>query len=147
MKRIGAMLSALVSVFLLAPTILWPTPAAGEGALAIGLPSDVAESGFAYGVSVNYPTRDEAARRALEYCRTAKAASDAATSLCSVVDIFRGQCVAVAMDPQDGTPGVGWSIGVNRQNAEIQALSRCTSTEGVSRRGACRVTSSMCDGS
>jgi len=151
MDRIGAMLfarwrgavSVLVSAFLLAPTILWPNPAAAHGALAVGLPSDVAESGFAYGFAVNYSTRDEAAAAALETCRAEKVA--VARSLCTVIDTFRGRCVAVAMDPKAGTPGVGWAIGTTKEKAEIQALTECIETAGESRRGACLVTSSMCD--
>ncbi len=152
MERIGSILfarwqgavSVLVSALLLAPTILWPSPAAAYGALAVGLPSDVAESGFSYGVAVNYSTRDEAARAALESCRATKAAE--ARSLCSLVNTFHGQCATVAMDPRDGTPGVGWAIADYRQEAEIQALARCVATAGESRRDACQVMVTRCDG-
>lgn len=151
MDRIGSplfarwpgMVAVLVSAFLLAPTILQPAPAAAEGALAVGLPSDVAESGFAYGIAVNYSTRDEAARKALESCRATKVQE--AGSLCSLVKTFHGQCAAVAMDPQDGTPGVGWAISIDKQEAEIKALAGCIATAGASRREFCKVTGSMCD--
>ncbi len=154
MDRMGALLfaqwrgavSVLVSAFLLAPTILWPNPAAADGALAVGLPSDVAQSGVAFGYAVNYSTRDAAAAAALESCRNSKNSTDTARSLCSVIDTFRGQCLAIAMDPQDGTPGVGWAIGTTKQKAEIQALAECIETAGESRRGACQVMVTRCDG-
>jgi len=67
--------------------------------------------------------------------------------LCEVIQDFKNQCVAVAMDPQAGTPGVGWSVAPDLHTAEAQALSKmrkhCRS--GPPRR--LRGRSSSCDGS
>ena len=77
--------------------------------MAIGLPADVARDGVAFGWAVRL-SRAEADRVALEQCRTASGVPDSARSLCRVFESFAEACVAVALDPEDGTPGFGWAI-------------------------------------
>jgi Domain of unknown function (DUF4189) len=113
------------------------------GALAIALPPDVVKTGFSYGSAYNYPSKEEAGKRALERCRDTK--SDVRKKLCKV-QTFENQCVAVAMDPADGTPGVGWSIMNDLRAAEADALAKCEATAGPGRRAACKVHNSGCDG-
>jgi lipoprotein NlpI len=124
---------------------LWSYSAAAEGALAIGLPSDIAKEGYASGYSYNAKTMDEARRIAMEYCRKAPT-NQKVRSLCKVIETFSNRCVAVSLDPKAGTPGAGWGIGDDIRAAERQALSRCEATAGPSRRAACVVTESNCDG-
>ncbi len=143
MRQIGRITSA----FFLAATFLWPNIAAADGALAIGLPPSVAKDGFAYGYTFNIPDSDKARERALEACRTSKAAPDSARSLCRLIGSFHDECVAIAMDPEDGTPGVGWAIAKDKQTAERRALDTCAATAGDGRRGACRLDKSACDAS
>ncbi len=129
-----------------------PAPAAAAataGALAVALPADVAKSGFSYGYSNNYADAAQASSHALDACRTTKdAAKDAnLRSLCKVVQNYSNQCVAVAMDPAAGTPGVGWAVENDLQSAERKALGQCQDTAGPGRRAACVVDHSACDGS
>ncbi len=118
------------------------------GALAIGLPADVAKGGFTYGYANNNDTTDPADAKALNACRTTKdAAKDARLrSLCKVIIDYSNVCIAVSMDPQAGTPGVGWAIAGDLRSAEAIALKKCEATAGPTRRAACVVDHSGCDG-
>src|SRR5580704_9782402 len=90
------------------------------GALAVGLPADVAKGGFTYGYSNNNADANHADAKALDACRTTKdAANDVKLrSLCKVIQDYSNQCVAVAMDPAAGTPGVGWAVANDLLTAE-----------------------------
>ncbi len=130
-----------------AGALLWAHPGAAEGALAVGVPRDVAKQGFAYSYNYNKPTADEARTGALQGCRTTKAAPDGAKKLCSIIETFHDKCVAVAMDPLAGTPGVGWAVAADLRTAERVALAKCEAPAGRGRRAACKVDKSNCDGS
>jgi hypothetical protein len=125
-------------------------PAAGHaaGALAVALPPDVAKGGFSYGYANDKADDNQASVRALELCRSTKdAANDPKLrALCKVIENYSNQCVAVAMDPAAGTPGVGWSVADDKQSAETQALKRCEATAGPGRAAACELSHSDCDG-
>jgi len=91
--------------------------ASAFGALAVGVPAEVARSGFAYGINVNSATEAMARETALSNCRGTNPNSEVhsessqpARALCTVVTTFRHQCAVVAQDPAAGTPGVGWAI-------------------------------------
>lgn len=137
---VGALLAALA-----AAVALSAGTARADGALAIGLPSDVAKDGFASGYSYYAGNIDAARRTALEYCRRAPT-KERARSLCEIVETFTHKCVAVAMDPKEGSPGVGWSVAASKSTAESEALARCEATAGDGRRQACKLSSSDCDG-
>jgi hypothetical protein len=124
---------------------LSPPESLAEGALAIGHPVDVAKDGFAFGLSYNYATQADAEANALRLCRNAKATKKS-RSLCTVIENYSNRCMAVAIDPADGTPGVGWGGGDNLGEAESEALFECRSTAGPDRQGACQVSVSDCDG-
>ena len=125
-----------------------PATAATAGALAVALPADVAKSGFSYGYSNNNADAAHAQAAALNACRTTKDASNDVNlrSLCKVVLNYSNQCIAVAMDPAAGTPGVGWAVANDLKSAERQALGQCQETAGPGRRAACVVDHSACDG-
>jgi hypothetical protein len=123
-----------------------PGPAVAEGALAIGLPSDVAKDGIALGWNTNSPTAAEARQKALAGCRDVKNSTDAARALCKIVGTFHDQCVAGAEDPDAGTPGVGWAVAADKNAAEQQALAMCQAKSPPARRAACKVMTSGCDG-
>jgi hypothetical protein len=129
--------------------VMWSNSGAADGALAVGLPPDVVKGGFTYGYSTGYADVNQAEAHALDSCRTTKDASTNAKlrSLCKVIQDFTNRCVAVAMDPQAGTPGVGWSVADDLHTAEAQALGKCEDTAGPGRRAACVVDHSKCDGS
>jgi hypothetical protein len=137
-------LMSIISL-LLAASAMRPTSAAADGALAVALPPDVVKQGFAYGYVTDYANPDQADAQALKKCRDTTI--EGVRPLCEVIQDFKNQCVAVAMDPQAGTPGVGWSVAPDLHTAESQALSKCESTAGPGRRAACAVDHSSCDGS
>jgi hypothetical protein len=109
------------------------------------LPPDVVKQGFAYGYVTDYPDTNQADAEALKKCRDTTI--EGVRPLCTVIQDFKNQCVAVAMDPQAGTPGVGWSVAPDSHAAEAQALSKCEETAGPGRRAACAIDHSSCDGS
>lgn len=138
---------AAVFLMLLSGAMLWGKPGAAEGALAIGLPTNVAKDGFAYAYHVGKQPTDEVRAIALKSCREPSPVKSAkARALCAVVASFHEQCVAVAEDPQAGTPGVGWAIADTLRKAEAEALAKCEATAGPGRRAACIVDHSQCDG-
>jgi hypothetical protein len=148
MRHLGvrpSWLRRVAAVGLLA-ALAWPRAGAAEGALAIGLPKDVAKEGIAIGWVINSDTRDTAHERALRGCLDFKDAPATTRVLCKVIKTFRRECVAIALDPEEGTPGVGWAVAVSTQAAETDALAACVSTAGAERKQYCKVTVSLCDG-
>jgi hypothetical protein len=127
---------------------LYPTSGNAAGALAVALPPDVAKGGFSYGYSNNNDDVNHAETAALNACRSTKDAVKDANlrSLCKVIQDYSNQCIAVAMDPAAGTPGVGWGVANDIMSAERQALGKCMDTAGPGRRAACVVDHSSCDG-
>lgn len=122
-----------------------PGPAAADGALALGVPNNVAQDGFAYGRNVDSPTEEQATEKALSLCRTAKDASPQARNLCTVVQRFHHQCVALAMDPKAGTPGWGTAVAATKEQAQKSAMANCYATAGADRRQYCVVSDVACD--
>ena len=141
--RRHAGLMSIVSL-LLAAAAMHPTCAVADGALAVALPPDVVKQGFAYGYVTDYANPDEADAQALKKCRDTTIAG--IRPLCTVIQDFKNQCVAVAMDPKAGTPGVGWGVADDMISAERQALGKCEDSAGPNRRAACTVDHSSCDG-
>ncbi len=147
--RLGATMRRAYLLFtvLFGCAVLWSNHSVAEGALAVGVPANVAKQGFAYAYTNNKASPAEARRVALALCRSPSAAkSSQARALCAVINTYQNRCVAVAEDPAAGTPGVGWSIADNLRTAEAQALAKCEATAGPGRRAACRVDHSACDG-
>jgi hypothetical protein len=140
---------AFVALSLFCGLALLPTSGHAAGALAVALPPDVVKGGFSYGYSNDNADVNHAEERALDACRSTKDASNDAKlrSLCKIIQDYSNQCVAVAMDPAAGTPGVGWAVANDIMSAERQALGKCMDTAGPSRRAACVVDHSSCDGS
>jgi hypothetical protein len=120
--------------------------AAAHGALAVGLPDNVAKSGVAMGRSWNHETAESARNEALDRCLSEKNASIEARKLCEIVREFEDECVALAMDPKDGTPGVGWAIAKSEADAEKAAMKKCKSTAGRERQEFCKLFTTRCDG-
>jgi len=121
--------------------------AAAEGALALGVPDDVAKEGFSYGTATNRSSGAEAREAALNGCRTNRDGSKTSQELCAVYDTFRDKCVSVAMDPKAGTPGVGWAIGPDSATSDLWALTICRATAGTGRGEYCKVTTTNCESS
>lgn len=134
-------LSALVSL----PLMISAGSARADGALAVGLPEEGAQEGFAYGFATGYGA-GEAERRAVAQCRKSRgSASRDVRDLCRVVETFSSGCVAMAMDPKNGTPGVGWGLGPDRVTAERRAITACHETAGEGRRLSCKIDAWSCE--
>ena len=130
------------AALVVAIAIVQPNPSRADGAIAIAQPPNVVAEGWAYGTAYNYGSMEEAKRVALERCRETKSARR--RSLCKVVQTFKHECVAVAMDPKDGTPGVGWAVEDTQEEAEEKAMAECRATAG-NRPQYCKISSSGCD--
>jgi hypothetical protein len=120
------------------------SPAAADGALAVGSTSDVAKDGIAVGTSINYKSAEEAVEAALKRCSDYKPAPKAA-ALCMSIGSFKGECYAVSFDPKAGTPGAGWAIASTKALAEERAIANCKITAGANRREFCKIEESKCD--
>jgi Domain of unknown function (DUF4189) len=131
--RCVAMIAAAIAVIATSQRSL------ADGAVAIGLPSNVARDGFAVGHQVNAPDLETARKGAVAGCQKSIGASDKTKTLCKVVATFQNQCFAVAIDPKDGTPGVGWAIEENSALAEKEAVAQCRTTAGADREQFCVV--------
>ena len=137
-------LSTFASIGLILTTFC--TGARAEGAVAAGMPADVAAQGVAFGWVVGYKTRQEAEREALKQCHDFKEAPESTRALCAVMRTFTNECLSIALDPEAGTPGVGWAILPTSQAANSKAMADCRATAGRDREKFCKVTSSRCDG-
>lgn len=121
---------------------LLPVIALAHGALAIGLPASVEREGFAYGVAWDHESQTAASERALARCRDEDVP---AKNQCRVLKVFTRECVAVVMDPDPGTPGVGWAFGTTKDAAVADATKMCHETAGALRRQFCAVSNAQCD--
>jgi len=117
-----------------------------EAALAVGLPADVAKQGLAIGWAINHPTQKAAQAEALRRCRELKEPPQATRDLCRIVESFDDRCVAVAVDSDAGTTGVGWAVADSQGAAEGAAMDDCMESAGQKRRNSCRITLARCDG-
>jgi hypothetical protein len=131
-----------VKIMLAACAALFPAIASAHGALAVGLPTSVESEGFAYGVAWDYDEQSAASDRALADCREEDVL---AKNHCRVLKVFTRECVAVVMDPDPGTPGVGWAFGATKDAAIADATRMCHETAGVLRRDYCIVSHAQCD--
>jgi len=120
--------------------------ARADGAIAVGLPADVAKDGVAFGWVVQATTRQNAEREALKQCHEFREATESTRALCAVMRAFKNECVAIAIDPEAGTSGIGWAILPTKQAAESKALADCRATAGRSRASFCQVSIARCDG-
>jgi hypothetical protein len=128
---------------LLSSWLMSATPSFAYGAVANGVPEDVGKDGVAQGYSFGARTPADAEATALKFCRQSKASKAAAR--CAIARTFNGQCVALALDPEEGTPGYGWGVGDDKEAAQREALVMCYETSGADRTSFCKITSSECD--
>jgi uncharacterized protein DUF4189 len=130
--------------------------AIAAGAVAVGVANGGVAQGYASAYSVNSADFDAAKAKALAYCKggqntnasgaPANAGTRAAQAKCEVVATFADKCYAAAVDPKDGTPGVGWAVADTQQEADNQALAGCRDTAGADRRDFCKIFNRACDG-
>ncbi len=137
---------SLVAIFGATYLAMLPAGAHAEGAIALGVPDDVAKQGLAFGRSWNVPNVDDAKQRAMEECKTVQGAPPATRKLCKVVATYENQCAAIALDNKAGTPGWGYAIGDTKEEAEEGALRNCQKTAGTERQKFCELGNTRCDG-
>ena len=140
--RPAASLCALVLVVVAA---LSPSKSNADAALAVGQPADVAKQGLAIGYSVNYSNKEAAQAEALKRCREFRDAPQSTRDLCKIVESFRDRCLAIALDPERDTKGVGWAVAKKQDLAEEQAMEACIEAGERKRREFCRITYTRCD--
>jgi hypothetical protein len=144
MKKFG---SRHISVmWVLMAQALWTAPGNAAGALAVGVAPGGAQQGFAYGVTRDQATDAIAGEHALAACKSAKESNAASRSRCALIGKYSNRCAVIAMDPKNGTPGVGWAIAADSAAAAHQALASCEATAGPGRAGTCTVSGTRCDG-
>ena len=136
---------AFLGTFVLAVCCLRSDVGTAEGAVALGLPGDVAKLGYALGIAVNAHTEAAAKAAAMRLCQNDESASRQGKAVCKVMQTFHRQCAAEANDPKAGTPGWGWAIAPDLATAEKNAIANCVATAGSDRRDACKVLRSACD--
>ena len=122
----------------LATAMMSGTSAQAAGAFALGLKNDdPTQGGIAAGTSWNQPTDGEAKFLALKNCLAYVDGGLEARVACKVVSTFHNQCIAMAFDKDPGTPGFGWSLGIDKSSAETSALNKCKATAGAGRAQYC----------
>jgi hypothetical protein len=142
LQRLALTLSLLLAAALLGAA----APAHAEAALAVGQPADVARQGVAMGWAVDFPSKAAAEAEALARCRGFKDALQKVRDLCRIVESVHDTCLAVALDPDRGTTGVGWGVHKDRDWAEDAALDKCAEASAPKRRTSCQVALVRCDG-
>ena len=141
-QRQAALLLALI---VLAGVTLRPHAGRADAALAVGLPQDVAKQGIAIGYALNYAKKEDAQAEALKRCREFSDAPQSTRDLCKIVENFRDRCMAIALDPDVGTTGLGWAVAKKQEQAEELAMDKCVDSAGKKRRDFCRITYTRCD--
>jgi len=147
-RRAGTIAIALSCTSLATALALWPASSRAHGALAAGVPRNVAESGLALGYAYDYATPEEASEAAMKRCHErGETTQPSIAGLCVQVGrTFQNQCAVIALDPEAGTPGYGWAIAPTKAQASEIALANCEALAGADRRGSCVVSSTACDG-
>jgi hypothetical protein len=135
----------ILALTVLTLTVLQPDRGNADAALAVGLPPDVAKQGIAMGYALNYASREAAQAEALKRCREFRDAPQTTRDLCKIVENFRDRCVAIALDPEAGTTGLGWAVAKTQPLAEEIAAEKCADSAGKKRRDFCRITFTRCD--
>jgi len=132
------------SLVVIVAVLLWPSLAAADGVLAIGVTSPIVQGGVTFGYVRNFSPRAAALAAALDTGRKLANVREAAES-CRVVGVFTDQCFAIAFAPE-AAAGLGWAIDTDKRAAERRAMNDCAAAAGE-RRDQCRVVQSRCDGS
>jgi hypothetical protein len=139
-------LHMILNALVVAGCLIKAGSAVADGAIATGVAPGGVIHGYAVGFGFNTPDEKSARDMALDGCKKSRGANDKSKSQCQVVSTYRNKCGASAIDPKDGTPGVGWGIGDTQAAADAEALTKCRSTAGPARQSFCVVTDRHCDG-
>ncbi|MCB1522457.1 MAG: DUF4189 domain-containing protein [Hyphomicrobiaceae bacterium] len=136
---------AAALLFLALLTIIEIRPVSAEVALAVGTTArGVARDGIAIGYAALRGEEELSRKQALGYCQSLRTAPVAARS-CRIVKTLPQGCAAMALDPKPGSPGAGWSLAEDIDEAVDEAVGRCRDSSPRSRRGACKLMSLACE--
>ena len=141
--------SILVAIILGALVTNINSPAAADGALAVGYTGDIAKDGLSIGYKSNAKNMSEAKEIALKECKedgVIHPLRKRAAAQCRQVATFQNECLATSLDPKAGTPGWGWAIAADSATAKDRAIESCKTTAGAERRQFCIVDTVKCDG-
>ncbi len=138
-------LRALAAVAVICSASLSASQTDAHSALAYGTHGTVAEGGLALGYSYNYSTKGEADSQALQQCLSYMDAPAETRAACKLVSSFDNQCLAVALDPNAGTEGFGWSVSSSLADAKAKAMRECRDTDGPEHADACQISGAQCD--
>ena len=127
-----------VVLLFVAPLLFVASQVRAEGAYAVAIPEGGLRDGFAYGLSTNYRTREEAEQGAIAECRKQAIRFDVPESRCKVIETFQKQCLSIAFDRKDRW--VGWAIAASREQAAADAIKKCS--EGAKN---CATSNTDCD--
>ena len=120
--------------------------ASAHGAFAIGGSTADSQYGFAAGYSWNHDSKEAAERKAIEQCKSYPSeAPDQTNAKCAIVANFSHQWLVIAMDPDAGQTGFGYSIGNDRDTAERNAMGQCKASSPEARRSFCAVAAAKFD--
>ena len=115
-------MAAALAVGLIAGAAAWPTRGAAEGALAVGLPDDVAKDGFAFGFALDKASDEEARAAALADCRAESPGVDKrAQALCAPAAAFAINALRSPWTPRTPHPA---SAGRSRRTSRRRAARR-----------------------
>jgi hypothetical protein len=124
--RMRSLVFALTHGFALAAIVIATLtfPVRGEGALAVAIPDEGLAKNFAYAWKVRASSADEARKEALAECRDAAKRNGVPADKCKIVEVFKGQCVAVANDRAKDWWS-GWGVGKDEATARARAMRQC----------------------
>lgn len=128
----------------------WASSSLADGALALGMPGGNPNNGFRHSKFVGEPDAATASSKAMADCHAARNPKTGAA--CKLIDTFRNECAAVAVNgdvvnnEQAPVIAVGWAIAPSSEAASRRAIANCDAMRD-GRAKACLVEGRvLCDG-
>jgi hypothetical protein len=126
--------------------LAFAAPADAHGAFAIGGSTADRDYGFAAGYSWDQPTQQQAEAKAIAQCKAYPSeAPEHTNAKCAVVQTFSHAWLVIAMDPDRGQTGFGYSVNADKETAERNAIALCKSSSPDARKSFCKIAASPRD--
>ena len=117
-----------------------------HGAFAIGGSTADTDHGFAAGYAWDQPTAQQAEAKAIAQCKAYPSeAPEHTNAKCAVVQSFSHAWLVIAMDPDRGQTGFGFSVNADKETAERNAMALCKSSSPDPRKSFCSIAASRHD--
>jgi Domain of unknown function (DUF4189) len=117
-----------------------------HGAFAIGGSTADTDYGFAAGYTWDQPTKQQAEAKAIERCKAYPSeAPEHTNAKCAVVQTYSHAWLVIAMDPDRGQTGFGYSVNVDKETAERNAMALCKSSSPNARKSFCAIAAEQHD--